>query len=124
MQIIREDKNLSLLVNPISVDFITCPAVNKGRVDAAKKSVEESVDDVMRRRVHNVLTVAAVRGKSQCLVLGAWGCGVFRNETQKIASHFKHFLQRGGKFDGVFRKVVFAIGNDQEKVRIFTNTFS
>ena len=91
--------------------------------------VKESVDDVMRRRVENVLTVAAssVRGGGgenlTFMVLGAWGCGVFKNETQKVAGHFHSFLKRGGKFEGAFEKVVFAVGNDEEKVRAFKNVF-
>jgi uncharacterized protein (TIGR02452 family) len=40
-------------------------------------------------------------------VLGAWGCGVFRNDPQQIAALFAAALT--GPFHGAFAEVVFAI---------------
>ena len=123
--------------------------MNKGRVDKAKAdrvSSLEPVDQVMRRRfvskpiqsghsfpdhfdrlnclfrsrIHNVLRVASEH-RIKVLVLGAWGCGVFRNDPKDVAGHFKHFLVGPhARFRDVFRKIVFAVGTDEEKVRTFT----
>ena len=60
--------------------------------------------------------------RSETLILGAWGCGVFRNSPEKIAGHFAHFLTKGGKYDGVFKKVVFAVfdrSKNQENINAF-----
>jgi uncharacterized protein (TIGR02452 family) len=41
------------------------------------------------------------------IVLGAWGCGVFRNDPDQVASTFAALL--AGEFAGTFAKVVFAV---------------
>ena len=72
----------------------------------------------MKRRIHNILSVAAEENV-QILILGAWGTGVFKNETKDIAELFEHFLKNGGAFENIFEQIVFAVGNDKDKVRIF-----
>jgi uncharacterized protein (TIGR02452 family) len=41
------------------------------------------------------------------LVLGAWGCGVFKNDPEQIAELFRSAL--AGRFRGAFTHVVFAV---------------
>ncbi|CAM5555897.1 TIGR02452 family protein [Streptomyces avidinii] len=41
------------------------------------------------------------------LVLGAWGCGVFRNDPEQVAEAFRGLL--AGRFAGAFDRVVFGI---------------
>ena len=41
------------------------------------------------------------------LILGAYGCGVFRNNPEKIAGWWKELLE--GDFAGVFQTVIFAV---------------
>jgi uncharacterized protein (TIGR02452 family) len=55
-----------------------------------------------------VLETAAERGY-RCLVLGAWGCGVFRNDPAAVAGAFHALLTDGGRFAGHFEQVVFAV---------------
>ena len=43
------------------------------------------------------------------LVLGAWGCGAFGNDTARTAADFKAALV--GEFAGAFEEVVFAIAD-------------
>jgi uncharacterized protein (TIGR02452 family) len=54
-----------------------------------------------------VLCVAAEQGQ-RVLVLGAWGCGVFRNDPAEVAQVFADWLKHPG-FAGVFERVVFGI---------------
>ena len=42
------------------------------------------------------------------LVLGAWGCGVFRNDPVVVAAAFADWLQ-SPTFEGAFERVVFAV---------------
>jgi uncharacterized protein (TIGR02452 family) len=51
-----------------------------------------------------VLDIAAAHGH-RTLVLGAWGCGVFRNEPATVATAFADALRA----DGRFSRVVFAV---------------
>ena len=60
----------------------------------------------MRERIRKVLLVAAVQGH-EVLVLGAWGCGAFGNDSREIAGLFAEALS--GPFGGVFARIVFAI---------------
>jgi uncharacterized protein (TIGR02452 family) len=60
----------------------------------------------MRQRVEKVLTIMAGHGHDAS-VLGAWGCGVFKNDPEVIAQLFARALR--GRFAGDFAKVVFAV---------------
>lgn len=42
------------------------------------------------------------------MVLGAWGCGVFRNDPHQVADVFATWLDHAG-FAGAFDLVVFAV---------------
>jgi uncharacterized protein (TIGR02452 family) len=56
------------------------------------------------------------------LILGAWGCGVFQNKPKDIAPLFAQCLK--GRFKNVFRKIIFAIYDDDENVlKPFQNNF-
>ena len=61
----------------------------------------------MRQRAELVLAAGLAHG-IDCLVLGAWGCGVFRNDPKLVATVFADLL-RPGKFAGAFEQVVFAV---------------
>lgn len=54
-----------------------------------------------------VLAVAAAEGARR-LVLGAWGCGVFRNDPAQVADVFAGLLA-APRFAGAFDLACFAI---------------
>ena len=58
----------------------------------------------VKRAIH-MLTCAAAKG-ADILVLGAFGCGAFRNDPEVVARAFKTALQ---EFPKVFKKIEFAI---------------
>ena len=58
----------------------------------------------VKRAIH-LLTVAAAKG-ADCLVLGAFGCGAFKNDPHVVARAYKVALQ---EFPKVFREIEFAI---------------
>jgi hypothetical protein len=60
--------------------------------------------EVLRRRALRVLEVAAAHGH-RSLVLGAWGCGAFRNDPSVVAEAFAGALAAVNRFD----RIVFAI---------------
>jgi uncharacterized protein (TIGR02452 family) len=61
----------------------------------------------LQRRADHVLRVAA-HHRHQVLVLGAWGCGVFRNDPHVVADVFARLLTTD-PFAHAFTRVVFAI---------------
>jgi uncharacterized protein (TIGR02452 family) len=65
-----------------------------------------SVPGVLAARAERVLAVAAAHGHRK-LVLGAWGCGVFRNDPAVVAAVFAAALaQDRGRFDHVVLAVL------------------
>ena len=115
------DHEGTLLDSPYHCAFITSPAVNAGAFSqnkkwhkSRKKSRKYSVKDEMYDRIVKVLAIAAEHGHDG-LVLGAWGCGVFRNNTEEIAELFYQALSQN--FRGKFKTVVFAILDWSNKKR-------
>lgn len=105
--VFRDDASGDLLPDPYEVTFLTAPAPNAGVVLERDPSRRDEVRTVMAERITRVLAIAAAHGHRD-LVLGAWGCGVFKNEPAHVAACFAREL-RGGPFDGAFDHVVFAI---------------
>ncbi len=103
--VFREDEG-ALLEEPYLASFLTCPAVNAGVVRERRAEAEAAIARAMDERVNRVLAVAA-HARHTTLVLGAWGCGVFRNDADTVARLFEEALR--GDHRGVFARVVFAI---------------
>ncbi|WP_460346910.1 TIGR02452 family protein [Actinoallomurus acanthiterrae] len=97
-----------LLAEPYPVSFLTCPAPNAGEAVRRDPAVRDRLPQVLHERARRVLAVAAHHGARR-LVLGAWGCGVFRNDPQQVAEAFHAHLTAGGEFHAVFDHVVFAV---------------
>jgi uncharacterized protein (TIGR02452 family) len=105
--IFRKD-NGDLLDRYYKTSIITAPAVNAGVIHAQEPENIEKMDPVMLVRLEKILSIAVVKGY-RVLLMGAWGCGVFRNDPNKVAAYFKHHLIDNERFSGCFDKVVFAI---------------
>lgn len=56
-----------------------------------------------------VCLTTVLRPRYRRLVLGAWGCGVFRNDPAQVAGAFRTLLGPGGRFAGAFERVAFGI---------------
>ena len=87
---------LRLLEKPFTSSVLTLPAVIMGQV-LLKGEDCDTAERVMRRRMKLALAVFAERGAKN-LVLGAYGCGVFRNDPVKVAAWWEELLS--GEFKG------------------------
>lgn len=104
---------------------ITAPAPNAGVALERDPRCGPKVDTALRRRAGMVLAVAADQGHRN-LLLGAWGCGVFRNNPVQVADAFGHWLD-SERFRGAFERVVFAIydtTSSRSTLRAFKQRFS
>ncbi|MGW4249118.1 TIGR02452 family protein [Nocardia sp. NPDC004722] len=101
--VIRDDHN-DLSPHPFPVSFLTSAAPNAGAL-ADRSGGPVSVADLLVERADRVLAVAARHGARE-LVLGAWGCGVFRNDPHEVAAAFEQALHNHG---AAFERVVFAV---------------
>jgi uncharacterized protein (TIGR02452 family) len=105
--VFRDDDDL-LLEQPYLLSFITAPAVNAGVVRRQEPHNARRIRPVMLARTEMVLAVAERHGHD-ALVLGAWGCGVFRNDPEEVADCFAHHLTGTGTYARAFRRVIFAV---------------
>ncbi|MEK2491293.1 TIGR02452 family protein [Kitasatospora purpeofusca] len=94
-----------LLARPYPVTFLTSPAPNAGQLALRAEGGGVDVRGVLAERAERVLAAAARHG-IRALVLGAWGCGVFRNDPAEVAEAFELALARYG---AAFDRVVFAV---------------
>ena len=105
--VFRED-NGQLLAEPYTVGMLTSPAVNAGAVNDNEPANVEKILPTMASRIDKALAVALRHGYEH-LVLGAWGCGVFRNDPKAIAKLFADALLGQGKYVDAFPSVTFAV---------------
>lgn len=105
---VYRDKATRLLDEPYQVSYLTSPAPNAGALARHDPAALGEIDGLLTERAGRVLAVAAHHGV-QTLVLGAWGCGVFRNDPATVARVFRGHLADGGVFEGRFSRVVFAV---------------
>lgn len=103
--VFRDDRG-NLLDTPFRAGFLTSPAPNAGTIRRQEPHREPEIPAALARRAELVLEVAALHGY-RALVLGAWGCGVFRNDPAQVAEAFRALLT--GRFAGAFERVVFGI---------------
>lgn len=109
--VFRKDKG-ELLNKPVLCNFITSPAVNAGVVKKQEPERAGEIPDAMDVRTDKMLSLALHQG-NEVLILGAWGCGVFKNDPKEIAGLFKKYLH--GKYKNKFKRVVFAVLTKKKK---------
>ena len=116
------DERLELLAAPFTVTLLTSPAPNAG--EAVRRKEGALVRATLERRAAQILRVAAHHQRTT-LILGAWGCGVFRNDPTVVAGVFRELLT-SPPFARAFARVVFAIydrGESQGTLRAFARAF-
>jgi len=116
--VIRDDDG-DLLEQPLTATFVTSPAPNAGAI--AKNDPRELplIPDVFRRRIEYVLALAAWHGYGT-IILGAWGCGAFRNDPEMVAGVLGELLGNGSTWWRRFRRIVFSVLDTSSEQAIFT----
>ena len=113
VQVLKDD-DYRPLVDPFAVDVITCAAPNLRERPANPfnpsdgTAVQITPDELRRlheQRARRILTVAA-QNKAEVLILGAFGCGAFRNDPNVVAQAYKNILP---EFMHHFRTIEFAV---------------
>ncbi|MFI0960085.1 TIGR02452 family protein [Streptomyces sp. NPDC021080] len=104
--VFRDDRG-RLLDEPFPAGFLTAAAPNAGVVLRTAPRRAADLPGALAIRAERVLETAAAHGYRR-LVLGAWGCGVFRNDPAQVARAF-HGVLTGGRLDGYFDHVVFGV---------------
>lgn len=106
------DHNCSLLANPFTAGVITVPAPN--RMGAAMLTSSKKIAETMMRRIRIMLMIARENNYKN-LVLGAWGCGAFRNKPENVAEYFRAVLV-DEFYAQYFNEICFAVyGSENSK---------
>ncbi|MFF3201329.1 TIGR02452 family protein [Streptomyces sp. NPDC002962] len=105
--VFRDDRG-RLLDEPFRAGFLTAAAPNAGVVLRTAPERASELPAALAVRAGRVLETAAAHGYRR-LVLGAWGCGVFRNDPAQVAGAFRALLGPGGRFERTFEHVVFGV---------------
>jgi uncharacterized protein (TIGR02452 family) len=115
----------SFMASPFPLSVITAPAPNAGEHLRRKPDGATLVRITLERRAAYVLAVAKER-RHRTLVLGAWGCGVFRNDPDQVAGIFRGWLA-DARFRGAFDRIVFAVldrSASRDTLRAFERAFA
>lgn len=100
------DEDFSLLERPVTASVLTLPAVNLGQVMQKGEDLL-AAKETMRRRMGRALELFGGMG-DRTLVLGAYGCGVFRNDPREVALRWEELFQQP-EMKNRFDRVVFAV---------------
>ena len=103
----------------VKVDVMTIAAPDLRKISMSN---EELFECHVKRAVH-MLAVAANQ-EADILVLGAFGCGAFRNNPKVVARAYREALE---KFPKAFKKVEFAIycsDEEQKNYHMFKDTLA
>jgi uncharacterized protein (TIGR02452 family) len=103
--VFRDDDG-ALLEKPWRCSFITAPAPNAKVYLQREPGREADVYAAVAERIERVLALAA-RKEHRAVVLGAWGCGAFGGDAERVAELFHDALT--GTFRGAFEAVTFAV---------------
>ena len=117
------DESLALLEAPFLPSILTAPAPNAGEALRRDPGAGLEIRATLEARALRVLQIAAHHGH-RALILGAWGCGVFRNDPHACAEAFAAALEA---LEGAFDRVVFAVyerGGDGPNLRAFRARFA
>ena len=115
--VFRDDTG-AFLEEPWPCGILTSPAVQANGVRKYCPEREHEIEAAMRSRVRCVLAASAAHG-ARALVLGAWGCGAFGNDTPTIARLFREELDA---WAAAFDRVIFAV-TDWSPERRFIGPF-
>lgn len=114
------------LINCQNISVITSPAVNAGDylLKNKQKDSNKIIRDTMEKRIRRIIQIAAKEGCT-AIVLGAFGCGVFKNNTFEIARAFRKVLIDEG-YQYYFDQISFAIYDNspnKETLQTFNSVF-
>ena len=112
--LVLKDDDFNILNNPFFVDVITCAAPNLREKPSNSYNQDDgcraiiSDEDLLalhEQRAKKILA-AAVNNEADVLVLGAFGCGAFRNNPYVVAQAYRNILPL---FRNYFKVIEFAV---------------
>lgn len=100
-----------------SVGMVAVPALRKPKL--IKGTYRESDIDIMTNKIESIFKIGILKNHDS-LVLGALGCGAFKNPPGEVASIFQNMIN---KYKGYYKKIGFAILVVKDTDKNNLNTF-
>ena len=104
-----EQKGYALLDNPVSLSFITVAGMNHPDLTSDGMIADHHVEPI-KNKIRTIFRIGLVHGHDS-LVLGALGCGAFRNPPRHVARLFHEVIDEP-EFKNKYCCIVFAILDD------------
>lgn len=102
--IVVKDKSYEDMIAPFGVSMLAAAAI-RSPVLNIDGTYNEKDYDRMYDTIHNIFKVAYMM-KHETLILGAIGCGAFRNPPKEVAKIYNIFLKA---YMGCFKRIIFAV---------------
>lgn len=104
-----EQKGYTLLDKPVSLSFITVAGMNRPDLTTGGMIANHHVEPI-KNKIRTIFRMGLIHGHDS-LVLGALGCGAYRNPPRHVACLF-HEVMEEREFRDQYRRIVFAIIDD------------
>lgn len=114
------------------VNVITCAApnlrskpsneINSNAGDQPANISDDELEKLLEKRIRRIVSVAAAEG-NEVLILGAFGCGAFRNPPQIVAKAFHKVVAEFQKHFEVIEFAIFHTEYETENFKAFKREF-
>lgn len=104
-----ESSGYRLMEQPYKMSFISVAGVNRPAL-GANGMIADYLIETVKNKMRTIFRIGLDNGHDS-LVLGALGCGAFRNPPHHVARLF-HEVMEEKEFSGKYRLIVFAILDD------------
>ena len=101
-----QDEGYPLLDEPFRLSFVAVAAIAAPQLDEQGRMLAQ-LRAVTLNKIRTIFRIALLNGHDS-MILGAWGCGQFKNPPDQIAQLF-HIVMNESEFYHKFRKIIFAI---------------
>jgi uncharacterized protein (TIGR02452 family) len=104
-----EDKGYCLITEPYKMSFVSVPAINTPELKKINDRyyIADHLVESTKEKIRTILRIAGTYHHDY-LVLGAFGCGAFRNPPEHMAELFKEVFAEK-EFLNRFKGIVFSI---------------
>lgn len=108
----NEMSGYSLLKEPFQVNMIAVAGMNRPELvlENGEYRIATELVEGIKNKIRTIFRIACQHGQRN-LVLGALGCGAFRNPPKHVAELFRNVLSES-EFDGAFSRICFAVKPD------------
>lgn len=115
VNIYRKPKTYETMESPKLCNVISVSGVIRPRIDEVTGMMANGFPRMVKRKIRQIFRIAILNHHSK-LVLGAFGCGAFKNPPKHVALLFEEVLNEP-EFKNSFEEICFAILEDNNSRR-------